>query len=269
MRWFAADGTMATLPMLPEVGAMVPDEPSPDALTIDELAAHTGVPSRTIRFYQSKGALQPPEIRGRKAYYHDTHVERLQLIGALQDRGLRIRAIRDLVARIDKGELVLSEWLGLEQRLQAPWADDEPRIYSDDELGELLGERRSGIVGDLVRLGFLERRGRSYLAPSPVLLEQALALEAAGVDLSVTRAANDLMARHVGRLADELVALYVKNAGDGFGASGSAGELAHAFDGLRPVGLAMIQHVFASEMQRVLTQMVASGAAAKVPRTRR
>ena len=53
--------------------------------TIDELSAHTGVPSRTIRFYQSSGALQKPAKRGRIAYYGPEHVERLALIGQLQD----------------------------------------------------------------------------------------------------------------------------------------------------------------------------------------
>src|SRR5581483_4206385 len=85
--------------------------------TIDELATRTRVPSRTIRFYQSRGALQTPQIRGRVAYYGPAHIERLKLIGSLQDRGLSIRAIRDLLQQVDKGELSLNEWLGLEQQL--------------------------------------------------------------------------------------------------------------------------------------------------------
>src|SRR5215831_186557 len=92
--------------------------------TIDELAQVSEVPSRTIRFYQSKGALPRPQIRGRVAFYGPAHVERLKLIASLQDRGLRIDAIRDLVARIDKGELDVNEWLGIEQQLQASWAND-------------------------------------------------------------------------------------------------------------------------------------------------
>ena len=45
----------------------------------------------------ASGALMPPEIRGRVAYYGPAHVERLKLIAQLQDRGLRIDAIRDLL----------------------------------------------------------------------------------------------------------------------------------------------------------------------------
>src|ERR1700756_5867750 len=86
--------------------------------TIDELAAVARVPSRTIRFYQSRGALMSPEIRGRVAYYGPAHVERLKLIAQLQDRGLRIDAIGDLLASIDRGEMDLAEWLGVEQQVQ-------------------------------------------------------------------------------------------------------------------------------------------------------
>ena len=98
--------------------------------TIDELAALARLPSRTIRFYQSRGALMPPEIRGRVAYYGPAHLERLKLIAQLQDRGLSIDAIRDLLASIDKGELDLAEWLASSRRCsrrgpttsRAPWA---------------------------------------------------------------------------------------------------------------------------------------------------
>ena len=63
-----------------------------------------------------------PEIRGRVAYYGKQHVERLKLIAQLQDRGLRIDAIGDLMKRIDRGEVDLAEWLGVEEQMQAPWA---------------------------------------------------------------------------------------------------------------------------------------------------
>src|SRR3954462_10237836 len=95
--------------------------------TIDELAAASEVPSRTIRFYQSKGALPRPLIRGRVAFYGPAHVERLKLIARLPDRGLRIDAIRELCSRIDKGELDVNEWLGIDAQLEVSWANDQPR----------------------------------------------------------------------------------------------------------------------------------------------
>src|SRR3954471_16577467 len=150
--------------------------------TIDDLASVSEVPSRTIRFYQSKGALQAPQIRGRVAFYGPAHVERLKLIGSLQDRGLSIRAIRDLLAQADKGELALNEWLGLEQQLKEPWQSDRARVLGEPELRELIGERPPGALADLLRLELIERQGDGYLVRSPALLEVALRLEAAGVD---------------------------------------------------------------------------------------
>ena len=46
-------------------------------LTIDELAAHTGIKSSTIRMYRNQGLLPPPEIRGRVGYYGDGRLPRL------------------------------------------------------------------------------------------------------------------------------------------------------------------------------------------------
>src|SRR5207302_4738297 len=106
--------TLAMLPPIPDNGPhaerMADDDAPATEYTIDQLATLTRVPSRTIRFYQSKGALPSPRIRGRVAYYGPDHIERLKLIGSLQDRGLRIRAIRDLLVQADKGELALNEW---------------------------------------------------------------------------------------------------------------------------------------------------------------
>lgn len=257
--------------MATEDGSETPpaDADAPPEFTIDELAAHTRVPSRTIRFYQSKGALQKPTIRGRVAIYGPEHVERLALIGDLKDRGLRIRAIRDLLQRVDRGELALGEWLGLEARLQAPWADDGPKLFSADDLRALLGDRPAGVAGELVRLGLVERQGPSYLVGSPRLLRSVLALEASGIDLEVATAGVDLTRKHMARLSKELVALYLKSVGDGFGATGSAGDLGRAFESLRSVGLETVQTVFAQEMQVVLRDMVRSGAAAHAPRGRK
>lgn len=238
---------------------MSESEPAPAEFSIDELAAATGIPSRTIRFYQASGALQKPEIRGRKAFYTASHVERLELIARLQDRGLRIRAIRDVTQRIDKGELVLGEWLGLEERLREPWSDDEPRLLDEAAVAALLEGRPAGLLAELVRLGLLERRGRSFLAPTPGLLDVTLRLQERGVAPEVAVAGLQVMRRHVGKLADELVALYVKNIGDGFGGSGSTPDVAAAFASIRPAGLDAMQLVFAEEMQRALRAVAESG----------
>ena len=233
--------------------------------TIDELATLTRVPSRTIRFYQSKGALPGPQIRGRVAYYGPEHVERLKLIGSLQDRGLRIRAIRDLLQQADKGELALNEWLGLERQLQEPWADDRPRVVTEAELQSLLGDQRPGAIAELLRLGQIERRGDSYLIRSPALLTVGLRLEAAGIDFETAVGASDILRKHLRRAAGELTEFFYKRIGEGFGRDVTANDLGEAYKALRPLGQESVRVVFGREMEHALRKLLDSGATSELP----
>jgi DNA-binding transcriptional MerR regulator len=234
----------------------------PNEYTIDELASAARVPSRTIRFYQSRGALMPPEIRGRVAYYGPAHVERLKLIAQLQDRGLRIDAIRDLLASIDRGELDLAEWLGVEQQVQAPWANDQPRTVSEQELYELAGTQRPGLLSDLARAHLVERHSDVYLVRSPALLAIAMKLEAAGIDLETAAEASALVRKHVGRLAADVVDLFMKRTADGHIAPRDLGTV---FESLRPLGTEAVRVIFGRAMERQLRELYASGRMAKLP----
>src|SRR6188768_1043947 len=69
-------------------------------LTVDELAAVTGMTVRTTRYYAGLGLLPPPSRRGRMAYYTDGHRGRLELIRALQDHGFTLSAIEKYLARV-------------------------------------------------------------------------------------------------------------------------------------------------------------------------
>lgn len=229
--------------------------------TIDELAAQTSVPSRTVRFYQSKGVLPAPTIKGRVAYYGPAHVERLSLIAQLQDRGLRMDAIRDVMARVDRQELDMGEWLGLSAQLRAPWADDQPHTVDEDGLLEVAGRKRPGLVADLVRIGLVERRGDVYLVRSPALLRLAMRLEAVGIDLKLARRAEELLRRHLGRAADELASTFVHE-----GSRDADVELGAAIEALRAVGPEAVRIVFAQEMENVLRALVTSGRATRLKR---
>jgi len=232
-------------------------------LTIDELAALSKVPSRTIRFYQSKALIGAPLMRGRVAYYGKKHVERLSLIAQLQDRGLRIEAIRDLVKRLDAGELDVGEWLGLDAQLKAPWADDRPRTMTEAELLEIFGHERAGLIAELVRHADVERHGDTFLVKSPALIALAGKLESAGVDLEVSTKAAKILSKHLQRSAQELVELFVRDA------SGDGSDLSQALSALRPLGLDAVRTLFAREMERALSELVHSGRATKLPTKRK
>jgi DNA-binding transcriptional MerR regulator len=73
----------------------------PPELRVEELASRADVSVDTIRFYQKRRLLPPPERRGRIAWYGPEHVERLSRIKDLQRRGFSLAVIR----RIVTGEL--------------------------------------------------------------------------------------------------------------------------------------------------------------------
>ena len=74
--------------------------------TIQDLCELTGYTRRTIRYYIQEDLLDPPAGRGRGGFYFDSHVKRLLEIKALQDKGLKLAAILEVLKK-DKGPELL------------------------------------------------------------------------------------------------------------------------------------------------------------------
>ena len=237
--------------------------------TVDELASAVGVPSRTIRFYQSEGVLHPPARRGRVALYGDGHVERLRLVARLQDRGLSLRAVRHLLQRDSEDARLLGSCLGLEK----PWSDDRTRTVDHDELMELMGERPPGTIASLADFGVVERaetgRVPSYRIASPGLLRVTLALQASGVDFETAVRAGDILRRRLGTAARELVDYFSKRAGRGFGRSPAPDEIGAALDALRPLAGEAARLIFARQIERAIRQRSGPGGPRASHRRRR
>ncbi len=244
-----------------------------DSLTIDQLSAASGVPSRTIRYYQTKGVLPHPSRRSRSSSYGPEHVERLRLIGELQDRGLRLDAIRDVVRQFSEGGDSIQGWLGLGDRLRTTWADQEPELLTRDELLERLGRPARTAIADLERAGMITPAADhpdTYIVTAPALLEINRRLGDAGIDLPTALGAERIVRRRLSKLADEMVDHFSERAGKGFAASNTPGDLARASDALRVLGLEAVQLMFTQEMQRALSQFVkrGGGVAPEIPKAR-
>src|SRR5437588_4806581 len=87
---------------------------------IDELAHLSGIPSRTIRFYNTQGLLPAPIMRGRVAYYNQEHLLVLSLIKELKEQqNLPLETIKQsLEIRAKHGDVQMN--LALKQRLLRP-----------------------------------------------------------------------------------------------------------------------------------------------------
>lgn len=103
-------------------------ERSSDELRVEEVAARASVSVDTVRYYQSKGLLDPPRRAGRIAWYGGHHLERLARIRDLQQRGFTLATI----ARLLSGELdaadeaLLAELTGPSPTPVAPAAERGP-----------------------------------------------------------------------------------------------------------------------------------------------
>jgi DNA-binding transcriptional MerR regulator len=249
-------------------GSTVPDPDVPDGYGLAELVDRSGLPARTIRWYQSEGLLPKPTKHGRDAVYTDDHLQRLHLIAELRDRGLTLTAIRDLVGR-ERPARTVAEWLGIDATLSAPWSEDRPRIVNREELAELTGGRRAGILAELQDAGYVQPAdGATWLVPSPTLLDLALQLHDAGVDIDLTGELRDLLRKRLAKAADDAVKLVVGRTGTGFAGNATPEEVATAVGALRPIARETTSLILAQEVERALRQLVDEGPAA-IERKRR
>ncbi len=67
-------------------------------MRVEQLSARSRLSVDTIRYYQSKGLLDPPRREGRVAWYEDDHLARLERIRDLRGRGFTLATIGRLVS---------------------------------------------------------------------------------------------------------------------------------------------------------------------------
>ena len=79
---------------------------------VEEIARAAGVSVDTVRFYQSRGLLPPPERRGRTAIYSDHQLDLLRRIRALNRQGLTLEAVGRLLASTPESDGVKASLLG-------------------------------------------------------------------------------------------------------------------------------------------------------------
>ncbi|MEV5356245.1 MerR family transcriptional regulator [Streptomyces sp. NPDC052693] len=111
------------------------DEPT---LTIDELAARSGVTVRTVRFYGTKGLLPPPVLGPRRVgHYGPGHLARLALIEELQRQGMTLAGIERYLRQLPPG--LSAHDLAVHRAVVASWAPDTVETVTREELARRAG----------------------------------------------------------------------------------------------------------------------------------
>lgn len=239
-------------------------------MTIDELARQSGVTSRNIRAYQTRGLLPPPRVEGRVGFYDDTHLARLRYVSSLQERGFSLAAIQALLEAWEQGR-GLNDVLGFEEALTAPWSDETPERVSLTQLLEMFPEAAAdpGLLQRSVELGLLVPAGEEFEAPSPRLLEVGAELVAAGIPLAAALDEYERLAADAARIAARFVRLFEANVWEPFVAAGlpahRLAEVTEALQRARPTATMAMDAALAHAMERAVAASAARQMARFLP----
>jgi DNA-binding transcriptional MerR regulator len=219
---------------------------------VEQLAAACEVSVDTVRYYQSRGLLEPPAREGRVAWYGPEHIDRIREVRGLQRKGLTLVAIK----RVVEGDL---------GKPDADLAAAVAAARGDTVQEELLGldefAQRSGVPASLIQA--VEREGirfgievdgeERYTTADIEMVRGALRLLEFGLPLgellALARETNEAMTALAAR-AVELFDQHVRKPIRDTAASEevAAVQLVEAFDTLLPA----VTNLVASHFRRVL-----------------
>ncbi len=174
-------------------------------LTVDQLAARTGLTVRTLRSYAARGLLPPPVLRGRTGYYGEEHVDRLGLVRSLLAEGYTLARIEQVLAGQSGGGRA---GVALHRALISPWLPDDPEETDVATLAARAGGvADAAVLEQVVRLGAIEllEDGRLRVL-DPTLLEAGLQVVRLGIPPDAVVAAQ----QQVVGLVEQAAAVYVQ-----------------------------------------------------------
>ena len=120
-----------------------------EEFTVDELASRAEMTVRNVRAYAGRGLISAPRLEGRTGYYSHDHLQRLQLIRQLLDRGYTLAAVQKAIEGAPSA--VAAHALDLMTLLDRPNEEESPEIMSRSGLAALAGVPRDDRLIDSMR----------------------------------------------------------------------------------------------------------------------
>ncbi|HXW43884.1 MAG TPA: MerR family transcriptional regulator [Streptosporangiaceae bacterium] len=235
-------------------------------MTIEELASQAGTATTTVRMYQSKGLLPPPERRGRIGYYGQGHLARLRLIAQLQEQGFSLASIKRLTDAWESGR-GLDAVLGLETQVAAVWAPEPPARLKLGEFKDLFGGQRitPAVIQRAIRMGLVGFDGIAVTVKSPKLLEIGLELVRAGIPVAEMMDELEALQGVADSIAQRFTAVFERNMWAPFVAAGLPAEqirpLTQALQRLSALAEAVVDAVLRESLRRKAGEFLAQQAA--------
>jgi DNA-binding transcriptional MerR regulator len=218
-------------------------------LTIEQLAAESGMTVRNIRSHRARGLLPAPEVRDRVGYYGSEHLDRLRMITELQADGFNLKGI----------ERLLSQNLGpAEQFISFKRAIDEfdaeqPQTFTRADLAERFGTEIDDALKRALDAGALvEIDADRFEAPFPSLLDAAEGVIATGVPLDHALVVIAKVASRCRSVSHEFVKLFLEDIWKPFEADGYPEErwpeIREALEQLRPLSSTALMAIYQMTM---------------------
>ena len=201
--------TTTERPIEPEAESIRDTNEARATMTIEQLAARSGMTVRNIRSHGSRGLLPPPEVRDRIGHYGPEHLNRLRLIQDLQSEGFNLKGIERLLEnRPGRAEQMLS----FKRDLESFEHQEEPLTYTRAELSQRFREESDAAIRRAVEFGALVPTDDDrYEAPFPSLLDAAEAVLEEGVPLDHTLVVFGKVQSRCRSVAHEFVTLFLKD----------------------------------------------------------
>ena len=230
---------------------------SPNQLTIEQLAAESGMSVRNIRAHQARGLLDPPEVRARVGYYGPDHLAQLRLVRELQDDGFNLSGIKRL---LDDTQGTADRLRQFGEALSAAAITERGETLTLEALGKrfrVSAQEAPEVLAEAERLGVLVPIGDGrFKVPSPSLL--AIAEEVVGRGISLRGALSILedIDRHCESVSRSFVELFLHEIWKPFAQADMPAErwpeMVHAVERLGPVASEAVMAIF----QRRLSEQI-------------
>jgi len=214
-------------------------------LSVSETAQRTGTSVDTIRYYQTIGLLHGPRHAGRNAHYDASHVDRLERIRTLADRGFSLKAIREVLdaGKDNEADKLLLSAIG-QSAVETRYSAADLAKELDIPRAILASIERSGLVDE----GVGEDAAKKFSKGDVDVARGAMRLLRYGFPITRLIGLALKHDRAVRRIVDDAIDLFdehVRKASDG---EEDPEAVAEAFRELLPVTTALVAHHF----QRVL-----------------
>lgn len=216
---------------------------------VEELATAAGMTVDTLRFYQHRGLIDPPERRGRVGYYGDTHLERLSRVKELQAQGLSLTMIARILDGLHPADAAL---------VAAVTAGPiGTRTFSLEELAEETGVPNE-LLASLIAEGLLSpsdpQADRPYTADDVRAVRAGLSLLESGIPLGALLDLARTYTAAIDQVAEEAVALFDgfirRPAREGESPDAAQRQVIAAFEELLPAAGTLVRHQFEQAVLR-------------------